>query len=191
MVNYQQGKIYKIVANDLIYIGSTCEPTLARRMANHRYDYNYWKNGKKKGYISSFKVLENSNAEIILLESFPCNSKDELHAREKFYIEKNECVNKNIPTRTKKEWYEDNNDKINEKSKKYYEDNKDKKKEYHEKYREENKDKLKAFFKKCYEDNKEKRGEKIKCECGRYYRFDGKSCHLKTNIHKKIIQKQI
>ena len=30
MVNYQLGKIYKIVGSGLVYIGSTCEPTLAR-----------------------------------------------------------------------------------------------------------------------------------------------------------------
>ena len=38
MVNYQLGKIYKIVdnTNGNIYIGSTCEPTLARRLAKQR-----------------------------------------------------------------------------------------------------------------------------------------------------------
>ena len=40
MVNYQLGKIYKIVDLDSnkCYVGSTCEPTLARRLANHVSD---------------------------------------------------------------------------------------------------------------------------------------------------------
>ena len=44
MVNYQLGKIYKIVCNKtgLIYVGSTCEPTLARRLVKHKADYNQY-----------------------------------------------------------------------------------------------------------------------------------------------------
>ena len=32
--------------------------------------------------------------DIILVEVFPCNSKDELHARETYFIDSNICVNK-------------------------------------------------------------------------------------------------
>jgi hypothetical protein len=41
MPNYQDGNIYKIVCNitDECYIGSTCEPTVARRLAGHVIDY--------------------------------------------------------------------------------------------------------------------------------------------------------
>ena len=37
MVNYQLGKIYKIVCNitDECYVGSTCQPTLAHRLTKH------------------------------------------------------------------------------------------------------------------------------------------------------------
>jgi predicted GIY-YIG superfamily endonuclease len=47
--DYSRGKIYKIVCNitNKIYIGSTCEPTLARRLAWHVQDFKKWKNGKK------------------------------------------------------------------------------------------------------------------------------------------------
>ena len=49
MPNYQLGKIYKIVdnTNNNIYVGSTCEPTLARRLSSHVRDYHVWKNGKR------------------------------------------------------------------------------------------------------------------------------------------------
>jgi hypothetical protein len=95
MVNYQQGKIHKIEANGLIYIGSKCEPTLGRRLAQHKGNYKSWLRGNKKtSYVTSFRVLYEDNPEITLIESYPCNCKDELIARERHYIETMECVNK-------------------------------------------------------------------------------------------------
>jgi len=85
MVNYQLGKIYKIVdnTNGNVYIGSTCEPTLARRLAGHIGNYKKYLNGKYH-YVTSFKILENNNYDMVLIEKFPCDSKEELHARERF-----------------------------------------------------------------------------------------------------------
>jgi hypothetical protein len=106
MVNYQLGKIYKIIDNttNKIYIGSTCEPTLARRLAKHTSNYKDFSNAGKTPYTTSFEIIKNGDCDIVLLEAFPCNSKDELHSRERFYIENNICINKNIPTRTEKEY---------------------------------------------------------------------------------------
>ena len=94
MVNYKQGKIYKIECNvtGLIYIGSTCKKTLAQRMTNHRSKYKKYLNGKSN-YYSSFIVMENGDYDIILIEDFPCNSKDQLFARERYHTNKTECVN--------------------------------------------------------------------------------------------------
>ena len=41
MPDYSKGKIYIIVdnTNNTVYIGSTCEPTLAHRLAQHKKDY--------------------------------------------------------------------------------------------------------------------------------------------------------
>ena len=77
MVNYQNGKIYRIVCRTtgIIYIGSTCEPTLARRLALHRTNYKSYLVGKHN-YTTSFKLLENYNDEILLLELYPCKTKD-------------------------------------------------------------------------------------------------------------------
>ena len=109
MVNYQYAKIYKIVdnTNGNIYIGSSCEPILSRRLAQHKSDYKRYLKGNHN-FITSFEIIKNGNYEIVLIESYPCNSKDELHSREKFYIENNKCVNKFIPNRTGKKWYEEN-----------------------------------------------------------------------------------
>jgi hypothetical protein len=113
IMNYQNGKVYKIVSNinGKFYIGSTCMPSLCQRLAKHHSDYKTYLDGKRH-YIISFEILEKGNYDIILLELFPCNSKEELHSRERYYIENNQCVNKMIPTKTNKEYRIQNKEKI-------------------------------------------------------------------------------
>jgi hypothetical protein len=106
MVNYNNAKLYKIIDNttDNIYIGSTCEPTLARRLAGHVSKYKRYLQGKSIEYVTSFKILENEDYDIVLICNYPCRNKDELHQFERSCIENNTCVNKVIPNRTKPEW---------------------------------------------------------------------------------------
>ena len=122
MVNYKDGKIYKIVCNvtGKIYIGSTCKKLLSSRLAQHNYEF---KNHPK---CSSRVILENNNYNIILIELFSCDTKDELLKRERYYIEQNECVNIRIDGRTDKQYYIDNRVKLLENVKQYREKNKDK-----------------------------------------------------------------
>jgi len=184
MINYQNGKIYKIVCNKtgLIYIGSTTKRLLCQRLTAHKADYNRYKK-RKHHYMTSFKILENNDYNIILLEEFPCESKDQLHARERYYIESIECVNKFIPTRTNKEYREDNKDKIKE----YYENNKDKIKEHRKIYVENNKDKISDNKKEYYKNHKEQKNKKIECECGGKYTHQHKSTHIKSKKHQKYL----
>jgi hypothetical protein len=60
MPDYQLAKIYKIVCNITcdVYIGSTCEPILARRLAGHVSNYKSYLNGKCNN-ITSFKIIAN------------------------------------------------------------------------------------------------------------------------------------
>jgi hypothetical protein len=58
-----------------------------------------------------------------LIELFSCNSKDELTARERFYIDTIPCVNHCL--QSKKEWCEANKEAIAEQRKNYYEANKE------------------------------------------------------------------
>lgn len=140
---YENGKIYKIVCNltNNVYIGSTCEPTLAKRLGKHKSNYKDYLAGKSKGNNSVFKILENNDYNIILLEKFPSKSKDELLSRERHYIETQICVNKNIPNRTPKEWREatknnlwqdrpENVEIFSEYQKQWYQKNKDRLREY-------------------------------------------------------------
>ena len=158
---YQRGKIYRIVCNTtgLQYFGSTCEKSLCRRLSKHKASYNRYLKGKCR-FVTSFEIFKNNNYEIILIENYPCNFKDELHQRERFYIENNECVNKFIPCRTTEEYCEVNKDKIIERKKKYREKNKDKISEWHKQNYQQNKEDILERQKKYYEENKEKINEK-------------------------------
>ena len=120
MVNYKNGKIYKIVCNitNKIYIGSTCE-TLSSRLAKHRYDA---KNREVKNCCSSYEILKNNDYEIILIEKFPCDDREELLMRERYYVDNMDCVNKKPPISTKEETLA----RANEWQKQYYKNNKDK-----------------------------------------------------------------
>ncbi len=177
MVNYQLGKIYKIVdnTNGNIYIGSTCEKTLARRLQTHMTDYKKYLKGEKKSN-TALQIFKNNNYNIILIENYPCENKDVLHARERHYIETLICVNYQRPGRTPKEYKEENKDKVEE---------------YYKRYNIDNKGKVEESKKKYYLKNKESIIEKNKlfktlCSCG-MYRNGHKARHEQTKFHQNYI----
>ena len=175
---YQKGKIYRLVCNTtgLQYYGSTCEDMLCKRLTKHKANYNQFiKN--EHDFTTSFDIIKNNNYEIILVENYPCNSKDELHQRERFHIENNDCINKVIPCRTSNEYYEDNKDKIQERHKKWSEENKDKMDDYYKNYRDENKDKIKKYR----DENKEKNKERKK----KYYEENKDKILLKRKQYRE------
>ena len=139
MPDYQKGKIYKIVDSneEMVYIGSTVN-TLARRMVNHRADYN-------RNHFTTSHIIFNKygveNCKILLLENYPCNSKEELNRREAELIKEFDCVNKQIPNQTDKEWRKKNKEKIAQKAKDYCEKNKEKISERRKIYYQKNKGK--------------------------------------------------
>jgi len=179
--NYQLGKIYKMESpNGLIYIGSTCHPTLAMRKAKHKINFKHWQQGKY-GYTTSYQLFEEdeNNVQIYLIENYPCNNKDELTSREGYWIKKFDCVNKVIIGRTKQQWTIDNAEKLKEMKQEYYIDNKEK---------------LKARSNKRYIEKKEEilklHSEKINCECGITYTYGHKSRHFKTIKHLNYINEK-
>jgi hypothetical protein len=154
---YQQGKIYKITSNltDKIYIGSTCNP-LYKRLGQHKQSFNIYVNGGNIGFTTSFEIIKLGDAIITLIEDFPCERKELLTARERYYIELNKdiVVNKHIPNREWKDYYRDNREHRIFNSKNYVENNKEKVAEYQQKYRELNKDKIIEYNKNKREDKK-------------------------------------
>ena len=172
MVNYQNGKIYKIedANGEMCYIGSTTKDMLCKRMAEHRNSYDSWKVGKR-GYFTVFDIFEKYGVEtcrIILLELVPCETREQITTRESFYVRSMECVNKNIPARTHKEcafqYYLDNKEVIKAKSQTY-------------------RDTHKAII-------AEKSSEVIDCLCGKNYTRPNKSRYMKSVKHLEYIANQ-
>jgi hypothetical protein len=162
MVNYQNTKIYKIESHlgDKIYIGSTTKEYLSQRMVTHKSGYRRWKNGVTKAITMSYLVFDEygiDNCSIVLLESFPCNSKDEAHSKEAHYIKTLDCVNKNIPNRTKKEWRDEHKEVQKAHNSKYYESNKEKHIEAVKNYQELHREAINEKHRKKYD---EKNGPK-------------------------------
>jgi len=151
---YQQGKIYKIMCNisNEIYIGSTILE-LNIRLDRH----------KSRRSCICRQIIERDNYKIELIKDYPCNSKWELEEEEKKYILENKCINKFIPNRTKKEYYEDNKEHTQEYQKQYYINNK--------------KEKIKTH-----------KTEHIKCECGALVAKNNIARHRKTNKHIKLTE---
>ena len=121
MPDYSKSKIYKLICDDpeLVYYGSTTQKYLSSRLAGHKVI-------AKKGQCKSQKLIDAGGVKIYLVENFPCESKNELHARERFYIENNNCVNKALPGRTQKEYKNTNKKLLCEKAKINYHKNKKK-----------------------------------------------------------------
>ena len=156
MNKYEKAKIYKLIdnTNGNIYIGSTIQ-SLANRKSKHK---------QIKNKCKSKLIIDNGDYDMILIENYPCSSKEELIARERYFIENIECINKNIPGRTKKElqnynkeWYNDNKERILKKAKEKIKT--EERKEYEIKYANENKDLINTKSKEWYKNNKDKKKE--------------------------------
>ena len=173
MVNYNNSIIYKLCCKDPeikeIYIGSTTN--FYRRKQNHKSKCN---NSNNKSYnLNVYKFIrENGNWEnwqMVEVERYKAIDKQDLHKQERYILEKlGASLNRNIPSRTIKEYYQENQDKFKE----YYQENQDKYKEYYQ----ENKEKNKEYQKKYG-------SEKVVCNvCNKKFRRDGLNKH-KKNIH--------
>ena len=172
---YQRSKIYKIISphTDLIYIGSTIEPTLSRRLAGHTGAYKSYLVGKHN-YVSSYEILQYPEYKIVLVESYPCDSKDKLLAREQHHIDLagDNCINtqKAYTGLTEQEYnrqycadYRVKNRAINV--------------EYQKSYHVENRAILSA-----------KKKQKVQCYCGSIFNKGGKAPHEKTFLHTEYLK---
>ena len=102
MNRYQQSKIYKIYSDlgDKVYIGCTTKKYLSQRMAKHKHDYTYFKKWRADtgfAFVTSYLLFDEygfDNCKIELLETYPCNSIDEIRKREAHYIKTIPNINK-------------------------------------------------------------------------------------------------
>ena len=98
MPDYSKSKLYCVQSKtaNLHYYGSTTQ-RLSARFCQH----------KKQLDCESKHIVCHDDCEIVLMENYPCDDKHQLRARERWYIENNECINIEIPGRTKKEYFSD------------------------------------------------------------------------------------
>ena len=96
MPDYSQGKIYKLecLETGKIYIGSTIQ-ALSKRKGGHKAAFKSWKKGRPD-YSSACKIIQRGTWDIFLIENYPCETKEELHAREGYWIRKTKEQNVNI-----------------------------------------------------------------------------------------------
>lgn len=152
MPDYSQAKIYKLECNITheVYYGSTTE-SLSNRLLKH----------KSKRDCSAIDIIDRGNFNMKVIEEYPCSTKRELETRERWWIENNVCINKNIPTRTKAEHRQDNREQIIQYNKDYWEQNKKRRQEIS--------------------------SRKIKCECGGNYTHEHKQVHCRTKKHQRYL----
>ena len=174
MVNYKNSTIYKIVCKDLdikdCYVGSTTN--FNRRKLEHKRKYNN-SNDKKYNY-KVYKFIRDhgnfDNFDIIEVERYCAIDKNDLHARERYWLEKLKAnLNCKIPNRSKKEYM-----KEYEKTDKRMQHKKEYNKEYNKT------DKQIKYIKK---QNEKLKLDKVQCNfCNKEMRKDSLNRHNK-NIH--------
>ena len=143
-------------------------------MDNHRSQYKHWKAGNS-GHIRSYDLFDKygiDNCQILLIELYPCLTKDELRSREGNYISTIKCINKNLAGRTKNQYRQDNIDTIKNNQKQYQQDHADT---------------ITKNRKQYYELNRDKMIEQITCQCGGIYSRVNYSRHCKSKSIKHIL----
>lgn len=93
-MDYKNAKIYKIMCNITgeLYIGSTTS-TLVKRLHIH----------KKKQGCSSKQIIERGDYVIVLVEEYPCENKQQLLMRERYWFDIIPNINKIRPYVSKEE----------------------------------------------------------------------------------------
>jgi hypothetical protein len=177
MVNYENGVIYKLCCKDVnvkeIYIGSTVSFKARKRQHKHCCNNNDVKGSEY--YVYSF-IRDNGgfeNWDMIEVEKYKATDKKDLEKRERYWLETlGASLNKVIPTRTDKEYQEDNKEILNEKKKIYAHLHPEQRKITNQKYEESHKEEIELI-----------KSEQILCECGETIRKDYKNKNIKRKKH--------
>ena len=173
------GKVYKLTSNetDDVYIGSTTIP-LYKRFHIHKYGV------KRNPNLRSHALFKHEDVKISCIYEGFFDNRKQLYDMERQYIQSEpNCVNKTIPSRTRKQYYADNRESELAKSKEYRlnnleeERNKDRA-NYHK-----NKDVYRAR-----KNLANRLCETIQCDvCGGCFKHCNKLKHIKTIKHQSGI----
>lgn len=158
--------IYKLFKQDCpdFYIGSTFD--MKKRQLQHRSNCNNPNSNRYNlpvyQFIRSNGGYDSWNYEILQQFNNDLKVKDELHYIERAYIDLlKPSLNRQLPLRTMKEWFQDN------------------------------KESVKLYKQQYYQSNKvaiaQKANEKFSCECGGRYTRTNKALHKKSKKHQNYI----
>jgi len=177
-INYSTACIYQICCRDLeitdLYVGSTTD-LIKRRCAHKSACTN--KSGKNYN-LHVYQFIRDhggwDNWEVVKVQDVDCACREDLIKTERAYMERlGATLNKNVPGRSREEWYEVNKDYWKE----YWEENKERLNEKNRQYNEAHRTEL-----------KEKRDVKVQCQCGsmvgKYYM----TRHCKTAKHTRYLE---
>lgn len=209
MNRYQQGKIYRVWndVDDAIYVGSTCQPTLADRMRGHRSDSKRSRDQNMKLY-QHFHAIGIEHFKIELLEAYPCDSKDALLAREGHWVrELQPALNVRIPGRTQAQYRSDNQEQYRAYCAQYQQDHRDELRASQAQYRQDHQEQYRAYCAQYYLNHRDelraskaqyrqdhrdeinaRQRQKRLCECGLEYTQQNKQRHLRTKKHQLFEQ---
>ena len=163
MPDYKNGRIYKILnsIDDEIYVGSTTA-SLSRRMGKHRSDHRCNEKKQKYKIYTHMTKVGADNFYIELIEAYPCNSKEELDAKEGQWIRQIGTLNTIINGRTKNDVRQDNIERYQEYARNHY----------------------KRHQEQILQDIK----ERCTCECGTDVNIHHISRHRNTTKHKQLME---
>lgn len=194
-MDYKNGKIYVIRnhINDKVYVGSTTT-TLTKRFSYHRCPSKI----KHKPNVALYIALNEIGRDyfyIELIETYPCKNRQELEAREGYWIRHFDSFmngyNMNIAGRKQMDRYNDNPEKYKAFCRQYYNRNKDIFQASNKQYYESHKTERQEYIRQYYEKNKEKQLskmlEKVICDCGSEVARCHLSRHYKTLIHQHYL----
>lgn len=117
---------------------------------------------------------------MIEIEKYPCNDFKEASKRERYWFEKLDAdLNKQIPSRTQKEYLYSHKEKIKANKTKYYLENKSYFEKKHKAYYEQNKAEINAYNRQL-----------IKCDCGKEYTLGNIRRHEKCKKHQKYLHQE-
>ena len=196
--DYSQSTIYhirNIETKEVVYVGSTTNFT--QRKSHYKYvcsnensvNYNQpiYTFKREHGGFSSFEVVPklhlclNNKIQLVIAEQTEIDKYNNLKNCKKAYLNDEEREH------YKKDYYEENKEKLLEQQKDYYEENKEKLLEQKKDWYEENKEKIAEKQKEYREANKEKialqRKIKVTCECGCEVQKICINQHIKSSKH--------
>jgi hypothetical protein len=202
-IDYSKTVIYKIQHvedENLLYVGSTTDfkarkwrhKSACKNKNCNKYNYKVYQMIRENGGWEMFNMIE--------LEKYPCIDNNECKKKEdQIMREMKASMNSVRPYTTleekkenKKEYYNDNKDRIKRNNKTRYEKNKEQINEKIHEYYTNNKETIDEYRKQYRTNNKyilnEKASEKITCVCGCFVSKRNIATHRKTKKHTQLME---